>query len=76
MVSNNFTLASTPWIQHTIESEVNCLDNLGEVVSSDMSWGLILYGEEEEKVMAASTDPVISKIWEASPESPIFILMF
>ena len=41
-------------------------DNLGQVVSSDLGWGLILYGEEEEKVMAASTDPVISKIWRVS----------
>ena len=42
-------------------------DNLGQVVTSDLGWGLILYGEEEEKVMAASSDPVISKIWKVSP---------
>ena len=41
-------------------------DNLGEVVQSGLDWGLILYGEEEEKVMAASTDPVISKLWSVS----------
>ena len=41
-------------------------DNLGEVVQSGLGWGLILYGEEEEKVMEASTDPILSKIWEAS----------
>ena len=41
-------------------------DNLGEVSQSDLGWGLILYGEEEEKVMEASTDPVISKIWRVS----------
>ena len=39
------------------------------MVSSDLGWGLILYGEEEEKVMAASTDPVISKIWKVSLSS-------
>ena len=43
---------------------ITITDNLGQVVTSDLNWGLILYGEEEEKVMAASTDPVISKIWE------------
>ena len=40
------------------------LDNLREVVDSDLDWGLILYGEEEEKVMAASEDPIISNLWE------------
>ena len=37
-----------------------------EVVVSGLGWGLILYGEEEEKVMAASTDPVMSKVWGVS----------
>ena len=45
------------------------LDNLGEVVESGLGWGLILYGEEEEKVMAASTDPVMSKVWAVSIHS-------
>ena len=27
---------------------------------------LIIYGEEEESVMEASTDPIISKIWNVS----------
>ena len=40
------------------------LDNLGEVVQSGLSWGLITYGAEEEKVMEASTDPIISNIWK------------
>ena len=48
------------------ESALFLIDNLGQVVASDLGWGLILYGEEEEKVMAASSDPVISKIWKAS----------
>ena len=42
------------------------LDTLDQVVESELGWGLILYGEEEEKVMEASTDPVISKIWSVS----------
>ena len=41
-------------------------DTLDQVVESELGWGLILYGEEEEKVMEASTDPVISKIWSVS----------
>ena len=52
---------------HSFSNEKNLdLDNLGEVVQSDLGWGLILYGEEEEKVMAASSDPVISKLWSVS----------
>ena len=39
------------------------LDNFEQVVNSGLDWGLILYGEEEEKVMEASTDPIMSKIW-------------
>ena len=51
------------------------LDNLGEVVESGLGWGLILYGEEEEKVMAASTDPVMSKVWAVSIHSGVFNLL-
>ena len=53
---------------HILTAEFYSLpaDNLGQVVTSDLGWGLILYGEEEEKVMAASSDPVISKIWKVS----------
>jgi len=47
------------------------LDNLGEVVKSGLGWGLILYGEEEEKVMAASSDPIISKLWNMKEEVPL-----
>ena len=47
-------------------------DNLGEVAQSALGWGLILYGEEEEKVMEASTDPVISKIWSVSKKFNMF----
>ena len=44
------------------------IDHLDNVVQSGLGWGLILYGEEEEKVMEASTDPTISKIWEVSTD--------
>ena len=42
----------------------DCLDNLREVVDSNLPWGSILYGEEEEKFLEASTDPVLSAIWK------------
>jgi hypothetical protein len=42
----------------------DCLDNLREVVDSNLPWGLILYGEEEEKFLEASTDTVLSAIWK------------
>ena len=45
------------------------LDTLDQVVESELGWGLILYGEEEEKVMAASNDPIISRIWSVSCHS-------
>ena len=39
-------------------------DNLQEVLDSGLPWGLMLYGEEEEKFLEASTDPVLSLIWK------------
>ena len=33
-------------------------------MTSGLPWGLILYGEEEEKFLEASTDPVLSAIWK------------
>ena len=35
-------------------------------MDSGLPWGLILYGEEEEKFLEASTDPVLSAIWKVS----------
>lgn len=29
-----------------------------------MPWGMVMYGEEEEEMMAVSTDPVIQQIWD------------
>ena len=40
------------------------LDTLSDVLSSGLTWGLILYGEEEEGIMEASKDEVIQKIWQ------------
>ena len=34
------------------------------MVGSNLPWGLILYGEEEEKFLEASTDTVLSAIWK------------
>ena len=47
----------------TIIDCIDLVDNLQEVVDSGLPWGLILYGEEEEKLLEASTDPVLSAIW-------------
>ena len=46
-------------------------DNLKEVLDSGLGWGLILYGEEEEKFLEASTDPVLSAIWAGKEEVPL-----
>ena len=48
----------------TIIDCIDLVDNLQEVVDSGLPWGLILYGEEEEKLLEASTDPVLSAIWK------------
>lgn len=39
------------------------INTLKEVVDSGLPWGMVLYGEEEEEMMARSTDPVIKTIW-------------
>ncbi|XP_059088023.1 glutamate receptor ionotropic, NMDA 2D-like isoform X1 [Tigriopus californicus] len=36
---------------------------LEELIDSGLPWGMVLYGEEEEEMMAESTDPVIQVIW-------------
>jgi len=46
-------------------------DTLGGVVASDLSWGLILYGEEEEDYLAASNDTVLSAIWRGKEVAPL-----
>ena len=50
----------------TIIDCIDFVDNLQEVVDSGLPWGLILYGEEEEKLLEASTDPVLSAIWKVN----------
>ena len=47
------------------------INYLSEVVESGLPWGLILYGEEEERIMAQSKDPVISTIWENKDIEPL-----
>ena len=39
------------------------ISTLQQVVDSGLPWGMVLYGEEEEEMMAASEDPVIKRIW-------------
>jgi hypothetical protein len=39
------------------------INTLSEVLESKLPWGMVLYGEEEETMMAKSTDPVIQRIW-------------
>ena len=46
------------------------IQTLKEVVESGLEWGMVMYGEEEERMMAQSTDPVISAIWKYKVEEP------
>jgi len=39
------------------------INTLADVVKSGLPWGMVLYGEEEQEMMAESTDPIISTIW-------------
>ena len=39
-------------------------NSLTDVLESGLPWHLILYGEEEEGIMAASPDPTIQAIWQ------------
>ena len=36
------------------------------MLGSGLPWGLMLYGEEEEKFLEVSTDPILSAIWKVS----------
>ena len=46
------------------------INTLKEVVESGLEWGMVMYGEEEERMMAQSKDPVISAIWKYKIEEP------
>ena len=46
------------------------INSLADVVESGLEWGMVMYGEEEERMMAESTDPVISTIWRDKVEEP------
>ena len=39
------------------------ISTLQQVLDSGLPWGMVLYGEEEEEMMAKSKDPVIKRIW-------------
>ena len=55
----------------TFSSPIN---TLAEVIESGLPWGMVgeqgCHGEEEESLMAQSTDPVISVIWRDKIEEP------
>ena len=40
------------------------IDTVKKIVDSKMPIGMMLYGEEEEGLMAISQDPLIKYIWE------------
>ena len=44
----------------TYESSI---ETLVDILDSGLPWDMVLYGEEIERLMAESDDPVISKIW-------------
>ena len=46
------------------------INSLADVIESGLEWGMVMYGEEEERMMAESTDPVISTIWRDKIEEP------
>ena len=39
------------------------INSLKDVVESGLPWGMVLYGEDEERLMQQSQDPIIQTIW-------------
>ena len=48
----------------TTPSFTKPINTLAEVLASGLPWGMVLYGEEEEEMMAQSEDPVVRRIWQ------------
>ena len=48
----------------TTPSFTKSINTLAEVLASGLPWGMVLYGEEEEEMMAQSEDPVVRRIWQ------------
>merc|ERR1712198_221261 len=46
------------------------IDTLKDVLDSGLPWGMVLYGEEEEEMMASSEDAVIRRIWDEKNIKP------
>ena len=40
------------------------------MIESNLPWGMVLYGEEEEEMMANSEDPIIRTIWNNKIVAP------
>ena len=40
------------------------------MIESKLPWGMVLYGEEEEEMMANSEDPIIQTIWNEKIVAP------
>ena len=47
----------------TTPSFTQPMTTLKDVVDSGLPWGMVLYGEDEERLMAQSQDPIIQTIW-------------
>ena len=46
------------------------MDKRLQVIESNLPWGMVLYGEEEEEMMANSEDPIIQTIWNEKIVAP------
>ena len=46
------------------------MNSLKDVVESGLPWGMVLYGEDEERLMQQSQDPIIQTIWREKIEEP------
>ncbi|CAB4063250.1 unnamed protein product [Lepeophtheirus salmonis] len=40
------------------------IETVKGVVDSGLPWGMVLYGEDEERIMAETTDPYLKRLWE------------
>ena len=58
------------------------MNNLKDVIDSGLPWAMVLYGEDEQRMMAESQNPIIKTIWEEKitekyqPVPPVWSLFY
>ncbi len=61
VLANAYGGSLKAWL--TYPARTKPINTLSDILKSGLPWGLVLYGEEEETVMAQSEEPVMKAIW-------------